>query len=66
MGNDFSSYHKGLQDQERCLPPPQIKKTRARCWTRHPALRRRRRDSQFLASLGYTEPFSKTKKVMVE
>lgn len=24
MGNDFSSYHKGLQDQERC-PPPQKK-----------------------------------------
>lgn len=26
MGNDFSSYHKGLQDQERCLPPPPQKK----------------------------------------
>lgn len=28
MGNDFSSYHKGLQDQERCLPPPPKKKRR--------------------------------------
>lgn len=26
MGNDFSSYHKGLQDQERCLPRPPKKK----------------------------------------
>lgn len=26
VGNDFSSYHKGLQDQERCLPPPPNKK----------------------------------------
>lgn len=26
MGNDFSSYHKGLQDQERCLPTPPKKR----------------------------------------
>lgn len=26
VGNDFSSYHKGLQDQERCLPPPSKKR----------------------------------------
>lgn len=64
MGNDFSSYHKELQDQER-RPPPQ-KKTRARRGNRHPALRCRRWDGQFLASLGYAEPFSKTKKVVIE